>query len=66
MLYLHPYDIFFITGSLYFQAPFAYFVPPAPTSGNHQSILCIPELDFLFVLFLDFTYKIMWYLSFSA
>ena len=30
--------------------------PPKPSSGNHESVLCICELGFL-VLFLDSTYK---------
>ena len=71
MLYItSPWLIYFITGSLYLLTPFTHFIhhPCPPTSGNHESVLCIYEPDVL-LLFLDFMYKwdhMVFYLSFSV
>ena len=55
------------TQDLFINWKFVPFDPlhPAPTSGNHQSVLCIYELGFLF-LFLEITHisEIIQYLSF--
>ena len=37
--------------------------PPSLASGNHQSVLCICELSFLFLI--PYKNEFIWYLSFS-
>ena len=53
-----PGLIYLITASLFLFTAFIHFRPPAPppTAGDHQSVLCIYEFDFLL---LDSTFK--WY-----
>ena len=51
MLYItSPGLIYFIAGSLDFLTPFSHFTQPnaLPTSGNHQSGLCIHEYASVF------------------
>jgi len=60
MLTLHPYDIYFITGSLYLLTSFT--ILPTPTA--HQSVLCICEFIVIFFKIVHIR-EIIWYLSFS-
>ena len=64
----YPWLIYSITGCLYLLTFFTNCLYlPAPTSGNHPSVLCIYKLDGVFVLFLDSTLsEIVQYFSFSV
>ena len=45
---------YFITRSTYLLTPVTqFFHPPPPSSDNHQSVLCICELGYLLLLFID-------------
>ena len=68
MLYItYPW---LITGNLYVLIAFIHFsYPPAPTSGNHQSFLCIYEFCLLLLLYIcliPHLSEIIWYLSFPV
>ena len=55
MLYITSLGLnYFITRSLYLLTPFTqFFHPPPPASDNHRSVLCICELGYLLLLFID-------------
>ena len=46
--------IYCVTGALYLLTTFAHYEHPAPTSGNHQSVLYIHEFGFFVFLFFYF------------